>query len=370
MTITWAAVTARRMSRQYLTAAAPGVEAAVAAMAGAHAQVASAAELSIGTRTEGTTRAHVRAAIADGTLTKTIGPRGTVHLLPTRDLGMWLGALDTLPMTNRLPAASRLTDHQEATVIEAIAAALDGADLTADELDELVVAATGLWAADPVVPAFGGWWPRWRQAIARAASAGALVYGAGRGVKATYTRPPAFTVPNDPAAALLHEYLHAYGPATHREFARWLAAPLGWAASVFERGEIETVEVEGEERWVNRGDTAFTDAPATGIRLLPYFDPYAVGSHPREALFPGRAAERALGRGQAGVFPVLLIDGIVGGVWHLKRSGKRIAVTVEPLDALPLGLEKSLEDCVERIGEILEGTAALTIGKVMVGPHA
>lgn len=359
------------MSRQHLTAAAPGVEAAVVAMAAAHAQVASAAELSIGIRTEGTTRADVRAALADGTLTKTIGPRGTVHLLPTRDLGLWLGALDSLPVSNGLPAAARLTHEQHEQVVAAIAAALEGgADLTAEELDERVVAATGAWAADPVVPAFGGWWPRWRQAIAGAASAGALAYGAGRGPKATYARPPAFTVPSDPAVELLHEYLHSYGPATHREFAQWLAAPLGWAVSVFERAEVEPVLVEGEERWVNHGDAVFEDAPAAGIRLLPYFDPYAVGSHPRELLFPGRAAERALGRGQAGVFPVLLVDGIVGGVWHLKRSGKRIAVTVEPLRALRAAQVRELDERVERVGEILEGSAALTIGEVAVGPHA
>lgn len=368
------------MHRQRLSAAAPDVEAAVVAMAAAHAQVASAAELSIGIRTEGTTRADVRGAVAEGTLTKTIGPRGTVHLLPTRDLGLWLGALDDLPVSNGLPAASRLSDGQLAEVIGAIATALDGADLTAEELDELVVAATGPWAADPVVPAFGGWWPRWRQAIARAASAGVLAYGAGRGPKATYTRPPAFTVPPDPAAALLHEYLHGYGPATHREFAQWLAAPLGWAAALFERAQIEPVEVEpveagaggpgSETRWVNRGDTGFTDATAAGIRLLPYFDPYAVGSHPRGVLFPGRAAERALSRGQAGVFPVVLVDGVVGGVWHLKRSGRRIAVTVEPLVRPGKVQRAQLEECAERVGAILEGAAVLTIGEVAVGPHA
>ena len=354
------------MARQHLSAAAPTIAAAVSAMVGAHAQVASAAELSIGIRTAGVTRTDVRSALADATLTKTIGPRGTVHLLPTGELGMWLGALDSLPVSTGLPAAAGLTPEQQVLVIDAIAEALDGADLTADELDELVLAATGPWAGDPVVPAFGGWWPRWRQAIARAASAGALAYGAGRGQKATYTRPPSFVVPPDPAALLLREYLHSYGPATGRDFAQWLAAPVGWATAVVERTAVEAVDVEGEQRWVNHGDTEFADAPAAGIRLLPYFDPYAVGFHPRAVLFPGAAGERALGRGQAGVFPVVLVDGIVAGVWHLKRSGSRVAVTVEPLGKAPEGLE----ECVERIGQIVEGTATLTIGDVTVGPHA
>lgn len=114
---------------------------------------------------------------------------------------------------------------------------------------------------------------------------------------------------------------------------------------------------------------------AHGIRLLPYFDPYVIGSHPREKLFPGAAFDRALARGQAGNFPVLLVDGIVAGVWHQKRVGRRngtarIAITVEPLVALTKRQLAGLEEQAQRIGEVLEGTAELAIGPVAVGPHA
>jgi len=95
-----------------------------------------------------------------------------------------------------------------------------------------------------------------------------------------------------------------------------------------------------------------------------------VGSQPRELLFPGRAAERALAGGQAGNYPVLLIDGVVAGVWHQRRSGRRIAITVEPFDPLTAGQRGALDEQVARIGAILEGTPALTIGTVTVGPHA
>ncbi|HEY9478410.1 MAG TPA: crosslink repair DNA glycosylase YcaQ family protein, partial [Microbacteriaceae bacterium] len=190
----------------------------------------------------------------------------------------------------------------------------------------------------------------------------------------TYTAPPPFAPVPDAAVALLHRYLHAYGPATARDFAQWLSAPLGWAQDVVARADLDPVEVDGAgtdstATWVSRGDLDFPDA-ARGIRLLPYFDPYQVGSHPRERLFPGRAAERALARGQAGNFPVLLVDGVVGGVWHQKRSGKRIAVTVEPLGRLTERQMAELRTRVQRVGEILEGAAQLTIGAVTVGPHA
>ena len=50
--------------------------------------------------------------------------------------------------------------------------------------------------------------------------------------------------------------------------------------------------------------------PHRGIRLLPYFDAYVVAGQPRKRLYPGAAAARALTpAGQAGNYPVLLVDG-------------------------------------------------------------
>ena len=72
--------------------------------------------------------------------------------------------------------------------------------------------------------------------------------------------------------------------------------------------------------WQLAGEPA--TAAASGVRLLPYFDAYVVAGQPRALLFPGRAAERALAGGQAGNFPVLLVDGMVAGVWHAKRAGR------------------------------------------------
>jgi hypothetical protein len=42
------------------------------------------------------------------------------------------------------------------------------------------------------------------------------------------------------------------------------------------------------------GDTATPAQPHRGIRLLPYFDAYVVAGQPRERLYPGAAAARAL----------------------------------------------------------------------------
>jgi hypothetical protein len=371
-------VTARQMLRHHLTGG-PGTIAEVAAdVAGIHAQVMSAAEIALGQRVPGSTRADVRDALWAGrSLVKTRGPRGTVHLLAAADLPMWTGALSAVPYANPWPADVRMTAEQIERVIAAAAQAVEDAELTVDELTDAIVAIAGPWAGDRVMEAFQDRWPRWRQVEHLAANRGAICSGPDRGRRATYTSPrrwlPGFApAPADTATAeLAHRYLRAYGPATPAHFARWLGTPVPWATALFERlgDTIQPVDVEGWTGWVTAGDTTTVERYA-GVTLLPYFDAYLVGCHPRDRLFPGRAGERALNGGQAGNFPALLVDGVVAGVWHQRRSGRRLAVTVEALTPLSARQRRELNAEVERVGQILEGAATLTEGPVAVGPHA
>lgn len=376
--MTWAEVSARRFERQGLGSPykggepheQEGVAGVVGAMCGAHAQVMSAAEMSVGMRLDGITRVDVREALWVGrSLVKTHGPRGTVHLLPAADLPMWVGALSSIPAGSSQAQHVRMTGEQTDAVVAAIAQVVDGVELTIDELSDAVVAATGPWAGDLVMPAFQTMWPRWRQAMALAAHRGAFVFGRNRGRKVTYTSLPPGLPVVDGRAELVRRYLHAYGPATPEWFAQWIGAPKSWAVAAFGLVDVEEVAVEGTPAWVLAGDTEDGEA-AGGVRLLPYFDAYVVAGRPRELLYPGRAAERALAGGQAGNYPVLLSGGQVTGVWHQRRSGSRIDVTVEPLRTLTRRELGELDEQVARLGEILEGTPRLTIGTVTVGGHA
>lgn len=377
--LTWMQICARRLARQALLAPAPDAATAVGSMCGAHAQIPSAAELSVGLRLAGATRSDIRRAVWDDrTLVRTHGPRGTVHLLPTSELPMWTGALSAVPHTTSMPAGIRLDAGQVDAIVAAAADAVAQDDLTLDELDHAISQRCGAWAGERVMPAFQGLWPRWRQVMSTASHRGALCFGPSRGRAVTYSSPRRWLPDLAPlpageaVAALLHAYLHTYGPAQPADFARWLAAPTGWAGAVFDerRAAIEPVDCAGWTAWVNAGDTAPTDADADGVWLLPYFDAYVVGSYPRDRVFPGRAAERALARTQAGNFPVLLVAGETAGVWHQRRSGRRIAITVEPLRPMTPRHRRALDEAVQRIGMIGEGRAELTVGPVDVGAHA
>ena len=378
--LSWAEVCARRLERHGLDAPLPRARPAdvVRAMGGvAHAQVLSAAELSIGLRTTGVTRADVRDALwTERTLVKTFGPRGTVHLLPAQDLPMWVGALSAAPRhLSSFPEDVRLTPDQTEAVLEAVAAALEDAELTVDELTEAVVEHAGPWAGDLVMPAFQGLWPRWRQALHLAGMRGVLCFGPTRGRKVTYTSPrrwlPGFQPADGPTslAGVVRGYLHAYGPATPQQFAHWLDAPRQWAAALFDSlaGELDQVEVDGTLAWVAVGDTT---APAGRAARRP-----AAALLRRLRLRGRQPAARAAVSGPSRRARARELPGAPG------RRGGRRRVAAAPLrpEARPHGgaagpappaRRRELDEQVERVGMILEGTPQLTIGTVTVGSHA
>ena len=168
-------------------------------------------------------------------------------------------------------------------------------------------------------------------------------------------------------------YLRAYGPATADHVGQWLGIPAPPARALIDAldDRLMPVEVDGVQGWLADADGPVPDDQAdSAIRLLPYFDPYVVGCHPRSSLFFGAAAQRALSAtGQAGTRPVLLIAGTVAGIWHQRRSGHRLHVTVEPFTDLSQGQRRKLDSEVQRLGAILEAVPTLAIGTVTAGSH-
>lgn len=388
--MTWEQACSRRLREHALVEPSSGIEEVVGRLCGVHAQVMPAAEVALGMRVDGASRADVRGALWERrTLVKTFGPRGTVHLFPTDELPLWMSALDAAPKPSRsLPAELRLSETQREDVFEAIQISLTGAQLSVDELDKEIGERAGPWATELVMPAFQGMWPRWRILMEEAAHRGALCFGPNRGRNVTYTRPEDYQ-PVDGAEAfgeVALRYLRAYGPATPAEFARWFGTTPAGASELFASlgDRLEQVDMDGHKSWLpaeaeeteedeEPEDTELSTVDGSnggGVRLLPYFDPYSVGCYPRELLFPGRAFERALSRGQAGNVPVMLIDGVVAGIWHQRLTGSTVTVTVEPFGKLSPELRSDLAEQVLRLGEFLEAEPSIALGTVTAGKHA
>lgn len=357
---------------------------------GIHAQVMSSAELSLALRVEGATAADVRHELWERrSLVKTYGHRGTLHLFPAASVHAWLGALRELPDAggwDRMVGTGTSAEQLE-EMVGAVEAALDGQMLTRQELGAAVVKAVGRWAGESVMPGFGTMSPRWSMAIGEACARGLICFGPNRGNLVRFVllgqwlgRLPGGSDDAISRADLFRRFIAAYGPSSEAEFAQWAhVAPAAARGLAADAGAVE-VEVEGTRRWA--------DAPLPARRagkpstlLLGTFDVYVVGSFPRDVLIPPRHAAMAKALGVAhgwdragrtslaGNLPVLVVDGVVSGVWERRRAGKRLEIRVQPFIDLDRAQREMVSRAATRVGEILGMTAEVSFGQVVGRAH-
>ncbi|MBI3974860.1 MAG: AlkZ family DNA glycosylase [Armatimonadetes bacterium] len=357
-------VRAWRLARHHLDRRVPRTRLTqvVADLCGAHAQLMSAAELSLWARVSGLTQADVREALWERrTLVKTWGMRGTLHLFPAADLPLYAAALRTRTGYRRDAWLKMvgLTLEEVERVSDAVRAALDGRQLTREELADAVADRAGPKVRRRLLSG-------WGEMLKPAASRGSLIFGPSRGQHVTFVRPDQWLkrwrdLDGDGALReVLRRYLAAYGPATHDEFARWWGidpAPARRLMAALDV-DLEAVEVDGRRGWTLAGYARRIRAmgPPRGIRLLPNFDPYVMGYRPREEFVPADFAARVF-RPQAWISPVLLVDGRAAGVWAHRRRGSGIEVGVEPFVRLGAAVKREVEDEGARLGAFLGGRA-------------
>jgi hypothetical protein len=250
----------------------------------------------------------------------------------------WAAALRAHPRPSEARRLAQRGLERLETILAAIGEALDGHCMAREELGAEVARRAGSWAMDAVSPAFGGHSPRWQVAIGAAANAGPLCFGPDQGNKVTFVRIDQWLgrwAEVDGALALrdvFRRYLSAYGPATHCEFAQWIGVQPGAVAALPRQlaGELEEVDVEGHRAWLLAGESTDSWSPAQAVaRLLPHFDCYGIGCHPRDHLVPSEWRKRALAQGSIGHLPLVVVDGVVAGIWSQRRSGQRIEIRVE-----------------------------------------
>lgn len=407
MALSWDQVRGHRLRRHGLVEPFPASSAiqVASAVCGIHTQVESAAALSLARRVSGAGVGLLSQALwQNRSLVKTYGPRGTVHVFPAQELALWTAATRAMPSRgSRQPPAGvpvvDLTTAQQEHLRTAVRSATHGRQLTRAELGAAVTAECGSWADTIAIAAFGSGWQHWRVAVDEAVAVGVLCFGAPQGNRVTFVRTDEWLhtttqvwaagdgalIGQAPAAhvEVARRYLAAYGPATHQEFAQWLALPAGRARQVYAalRQELVTVDVEGHRSWALREQDPESWLPVGDcVRLLGYFDCFAVGSHPRDELAPPEAARHAVSHGRSfapgkgrqflcGPLPVLLVDGVVNGVWTYRQRGRVEEVRVEVFGTAGGRLRSRLEEEVVRLAALLGRDLELSIGPADIAAH-
>ncbi len=362
-TLTWREAAAWRARRHWLDERRPegaggavGAVAVASAVAGLHAQVMSSAELSVWARAEG--RPDVGGALWERrTLVKTWAMRGTLHLLPTSEYRTFQAALGRY-RHYRTPGWLRgfgLTADELDHILSAVPHALRGRLLTREELAA---------AVSPKVAT------SWGSLLKPSSFRGELCFGPNLGQKVRFTHPETWLElgpaadPDEAAREMTRRYVSAYGPATRLDYAHWWSglSPAQAGRLIAALGEeVSEVAVEGVPHWMPSGD----DTPVgtlRSVRLLPAFDPYVIAASPHAThLLPAPAAELRgrIYRPQGWLSPVVVVDGLMEGVWRSDRKGARLVVTIELFRDLPAWARRAAAVEAERLAAFQGGTLDL-----------
>ena len=376
-------VAAFRLTRHHLARRAPASALARVAgdIAGAQAQISSAAQLSLWARTTGLRPEGVERALwRDRTLAKVWCMRGTVHLVPADALAVFArgstGRVDRDTHwleTHGYPAS--LIDR----VLDALAEALDR-PRTRTDLAETLAKTLGASAHRKSGRGWGA--PRTAPGItigAKTFPIGYLVFLACyrglacagppvNGNEATFVRPDVW-LPRwrdapleDAETELVRRYLRAFGPATVKDFVMWCGVTATRARAMWARlaGELTPVRVEGETAWILQEDLGTlrrAKVAPPNVRLLPYFDSFLMGHGTRTHLIDA-ARHKQVYRPAGWVSPVVLLDGRVAGIWSTETKGDRTAVTIHPFQRFSREVKEGIDTEVERLGRFLDTTAA------------
>jgi hypothetical protein len=131
--------------------------------------------------------------------------------------------------------------------------------------------------------------------------------------------------------------------------------------------ELTEVDVEGSRGLVLTKDVPelLAARPATGVRVLPGFDPFT-NELPRRVDSVLSEARHALVHRTAGwVTPLVLVDGRIAGTWELRSNAGRATIEVTPWGRWRGRARKELGAEVDRIGVFLDRPVKLLIGSAV-----
>jgi hypothetical protein len=312
-----------RLSAQRLTTPADDVRTVVRDLLALQAQDFAQGLWALGVRTASATRSDVLAALADGSIVRTLAMRGTLHFVQAIDLRWMLTVTAERTMRS---AASRFAtlgldtstfDHAEDTV----RAAIGGGGSLGRAAFMALLERNGISCEGQ----------RGYHIIFALIQRRLLCWGPpdGKGQALVLVDEWIAAQPERDREDALREfalrYFSGHGPASVRDFAWWTKLTLSDARAGLSAAAAELVELEyeGERLWTA---PSIVDAPrASGTVLaLPGFDEFLLGYTNRGLPLAPEHFERIV-PGSNGIFlPIVVSAGRVSGSWR-RAPGSQIA---------------------------------------------
>lgn len=352
----------QRLHAQYLDVKVPvdRFSEVVRSLCGANAQSWPAMMLSLRARIEGLEPVDVREALEEKQLVRAWMMRGTLHLVDPADLG-WLVPLlgpGLIKKGARRRLELGLDERRVAQGLEEVRAVLreDGPLARSELIERLNVRGLDI---DPKSQA-----PY--HLLVRAALEGIVYIGPNNDDgEQTFSLMSDLGVrrkrisDDEGQAELARRYLSGYGPASLKDFSSWSGQPLsaakrGWN-KLRESRTIRPVMVDGQvlwSLWLQGEHFERLAVRRTVVNLLPAFDPYVLGYYDRRYLVPEAYRDEVYHGGQT--VPVLMVDGLVAGVWRYERKGDRLYLNIKPFEPFEHAILKLVAKEAEDIGRFLD----------------
>jgi uncharacterized protein YcaQ len=338
-------------------------------LCGLQAQLLSAAELALSARVAGVTQESVRDALwEEKTLVRAWTVRGTIHVIPAEDLPLWMAALGNRRYweSKEWLDQERLTANEASAIFDTVHDVLGETGSTRAEIADAVVTRLGTRFRPKIAS-------MWGELLAPLMYMGKMCFGPSVGANVTFVRADKWVRrwprldPEEAMRELVRRFLRAYGPTTLDGIARWFGMNPATFRALLRSLEPEAVEVtiEGRKAWKLARERRVPRRTSSSVRLLAQYDCYVIGSHPRDTITheAARAEIRSYKRGQwegvVGV-PVLLVDGMVSGVWERRERAGRIEIGVRPSVRLTAAQKRGVAAEVARIGRFFGRDATLT----------
>lgn len=325
--MTTSTLRSERLRSHRLSAPARSVEDAATHMLAVQSQDFTAGRWALAIRTRGApTLSALDEAFARGELVRAWTMRGTLHIVPARDLRWMLGV--TAERQRRQAAARHrglgIDDEMVEAAFRVLRPSLSDGGCTRAEAFELL---------DGI-----GIDPRGQRGIHLLYALtldGRICQGPVEPRPSGISRDQRFVLieehiqesasPDDPLSELFVRYVAGHGPASVPDFAWWSGLPLGLAREAATRS-VDRVEEAAEGLFVSRVRQR-RSGQAPVVHALGAFDEYYLSYADRTVVCAPENLD-AVGPGKNGmVRPTVLVDGAVAGVWGYSAPGGARSVT-------------------------------------------
>jgi len=346
-----------RLRRHHLLDEAPADPVTICGdVCGVQAQVMSSAFLQLWARNHAITPGDIDEALwRSRTLVKTSLMRQTLHLIPAAEFPLYIAALKPRLMAGALRIMAKFgIDRDEAEALTMlIMDALSSGPLGRPAINAAV--------RPKVSKRVRSWMENVWSIVRIPVAQGLICYGRGDSKEVSFVRvdrwlPDLKSSPiseTEALSALFRRYLRAYGPATPTDFSHWSGISMRQVKSAFAALESELKEIPGDGKSfvMLREDVAALNRSSgkqTCIRLLPSFDAYLLAHRLKDHLLSAKHYKRVY-RNQWWISPVVLIDGVVAGIWSHKLQNRRLLIEVEPFGLLSRTARAAIEREAERL---------------------